>query len=202
MPANASLTTTIEVQGPEQITGIILAGGAGQRMGGEDKGWLSFHNKALIEHVITRFAPQVHRIIISCNRNIERYQQLGHQIVRDADATYQGPLAGIYAGLQLVSTEWAAVVPVDAPFLPEGLTQKLLACAITSRSNASCVLNGESIEPTFCLISRSVLTDLGEYLQQDKKRSVQGFLKTIRCAYCQFNDALAFKNLNRPEDLM
>jgi len=187
---------------PTQVTGIILAGGAGQRMGGIDKGWVRFRDEALVQHVIDRFAPQVHRIVISCNRNLEQYQQLGHQIVRDAQSDYQGPLAGICAALSCVETEWAAIVPVDAPFLALDLVDSLLRCAHAQHSDACCAVNDGALEPTFCVIRSHTITALQDYMARTQDRSVQGFLKSIGCAYCEFSDATAFKNLNRPEDLM
>lgn len=201
MQANETCTNSINENSPSRVTGIILAGGAGQRMGGADKGWLPFHNKALIEHVSERFRPQVERIIISCNRNMDRYRQLGYQIVMDAAANYQGPLAGICAGLQLVQTEWAAIVPVDAPFLPTNLVRALISSAQSDNADACYVRNNEKMEPTFCVLKKDRLGDLQLFIDRDSKQSVRTFLESVNAAHCQFHDAFAFKNLNTPADL-
>src|SRR5512134_30781 len=101
-----------------QITGLVLAGGRGERMGGADKGWVQYRGRPMIEWVVERFRPQVGQLLISANRNLERYAALAH-VVADSDSgatdAYAGPLAGVLAGLHCAQTDWIAIVPCDAP---------------------------------------------------------------------------------------
>ena len=61
------------------VTGIVLAGGQGSRMGGVDKGLQVFRGKPMVAHVIERLAPQVDEVIINANRNVEAYGGFGHR---------------------------------------------------------------------------------------------------------------------------
>ena len=100
------------------VTGIVLAGGQGRRMGGVDKGLQPLHGKPLIAHVLARLAPQVDRVVINANQNLEAYACFGHRVVPDAIGGFAGPLAGLHAGLGAIEHELAVTVPCDSPFLP------------------------------------------------------------------------------------
>ena len=115
------------------ITGCVLAGGQGSRMGGVDKGLQSFNGMALAEHGLQRLAPQVDRLLINANRNPQAYAALaekyGARVVADAQSDYPGPLAGFLAGLSACQTPWLLTVPCDTPLFPRDLAQRLLAAA-------------------------------------------------------------------------
>jgi len=102
------------------ITGIVLAGGRGRRMGGVDKGLVDFAGRPLVAHVIERFAPQVGAIVINANQNVERYAAFGAPVVRDAIGGFAGPLAGLHAGLSVFALTRRDVLPHLAAFLDGG----------------------------------------------------------------------------------
>ncbi|MCH2242904.1 MAG: NTP transferase domain-containing protein, partial [Aquabacterium sp.] len=116
-----------------QVTGLLLAGGRGLRMGGADKGLLEHHGRTLAEAVLQRLAPQVGTVLISANRNLERYRQLGArhgaQVISDTVPGHPGPLAGMLAGLQHGQADWLATAACDTPQLPPDLIARLLDAA-------------------------------------------------------------------------
>ena len=184
---------------PEQISGLVLSGGAGRRMGGRDKGWVEWQGRPLIEHVLERLRPQVTQVLISANRNHERYAALGATVVADAtsDETFPGPLAGIAAGLAHVRTEWLLVVPCDAPRLPRDLAERLA----DGRGAASAAVArvGQRSEPLFCLLARDLNAHAAAALHAGE-RSVAHWLAAIGAAPVAFPDATAFINVNTPDD--
>ena len=113
----------------DQITGLILAGGQGRRLGGVDKGLQLFAGQPLVQHALRRLAPQVGRVMISANRNLEAYRQMGVPVWPDPPELqgYQGPLAGVLAGLQACDTAYLVTIPCDCPRFPSDLVQRLSA---------------------------------------------------------------------------
>lgn len=109
----------------QNITAVILAGGKGSRLGGVDKGWVELRQVPLIQHVINRIQPQVAGIIISANRNIKRYTDLGFPVYEDETNNFFGPLAGILKALQQCKSDWLLTVAADSPFIPKNLAQHL-----------------------------------------------------------------------------
>ncbi len=166
------------------VTGIILAGGAGNRMGGKDKGWISFNQQPLITHVLSRLSPQVTRVIISANRELDRYKSLGALVVVDEEfrnknninPSFQGPISGIIAALRQVTTSHAVIVPVDAPLLPESLVKTLLEPLSMPESSVSpltLINDGERTQPLFGLYKQSLLRSLEEYYQAGNRRLME-----------------------------
>ena len=113
------------MQSEKGITGLILAGGRASRMAGEDKGLIELHGRPMIRWVLERFSPQVSQVLISANRNQERYAALGNPVVVDAVSDFSGPLAGLAAGLTSATTKWLASVPCDSPLVPPDLVKRL-----------------------------------------------------------------------------
>src|SRR3982751_4442728 len=107
------------------VTGVVLAGGQGSRMGGVDKGLQPFRGKPMAAHVLERLAPQVDEILINANRNAEAYAQFGHRVIADEVAGFAGPLAGFERGLAHASGALVVTVPCDSPFLPVDLVARL-----------------------------------------------------------------------------
>ena len=107
------------------VTGLILAGGKGSRMGGVDKGLQAFRGKRLVDHVYERLAPQVGGVIINANQNHDEYRSFGVRVVSDAIGGFAGPLAGLHAGLSISKRPFLASVPCDSPFLPTDLIERL-----------------------------------------------------------------------------
>jgi molybdopterin-guanine dinucleotide biosynthesis protein A len=187
------------------ITGLILAGGRAQRMGGMDKGLVPFMNKPLIEHAIARLAPQVGTILINANRNHDRYAQYGHAVIADQHPDFAGPLAGFAAGLEHCNTEYLLSVPCDSPVFPLNLSEQLLEEMISTQSDlvyASSVDTSGAIwtQPVFCLMRRSVQQSLQDFLAQEG-RKIDRWFETLPSSTVIFTDEAAFANTNTPEEL-
>lgn len=183
--------------GRPQITGLVLAGGRGARMGGVDKGWVDYDGEPLVRHALRRFAPQVGTVLISANRNLEAYRALG-DVVTDAAQDlalepFPGPLAGVLAGLQQAVTEWVAVVPCDAPALPLDLVERLAAAV--GDADVACPVAGDRRQPVFALMRRSSATSLRAFLQSGG-RAMQRWFETLRTVDVPFGPVDGFDNIN------
>jgi len=183
--------------GKEAVTGLILAGGEGRRLGGADKGLVDYRGRPLVAHAIERFAPQVATLMISANRNIERYRRLGYPVVTDACADRLGPLAGIAAGLRACETPWLAVCPCDGPQLPADLVGRLLAAVGDAPLAIAATPAGP--QPTFMLCRRELLPALDARISSGE-RGALAWCRSQGAVQVRFPDAAAFANLNRPED--
>lgn len=139
------------------LTGAILAGGAGRRMGGQDKGLLDFEGRPLIAWVIEALAPQVDEILIVANRHLEAYAAFGHRVVSDLRPDYPGPLAGFEAALTHAHTPWVLTCPTDVPGLPADYA--CLMSLAASGSPAVAVVDARW-QPVFSLLPRSALPSL------------------------------------------
>ena len=182
-----------------EVTGIILAGGRGSRMGGEDKGLLMLNGQPLYQHVLQRLQPQVATVCISANRNQTRYLQSGFPVITDSIPGYAGPLAGMLAALHSVKTSWALFVSCDTPFIPRHLAQQLWQ----HRGNASAVWvrNTDRDHPTMALIHQQAIQPLTAFLQRGD-RKLMLFLNEIDAKAVIFNDdPQCFTNINTPDDL-
>jgi len=189
-----------------QITGLILAGGQGSRLGGVDKGLQAFEGLPLAQHALQRLAPQVGRMMISANRNLEIYERMGVPVWADEPSSsgHEGPLAGFLAGLARCETPYLVTVPCDSPRMPLDLVQRLwqalqdeaadVAVAATRRG-------GEiKLEPVFCLMKRELQASLQSYMQSGQ-RKIERWTAGQRRAEVLFADAAAFANVNTPDEL-
>ena len=157
----------------KNVTGIILAGGQGRRMENRDKGWVNYRGKPMIKHVVERLSPQVCDVIISANRHLPEYRQLGYPVVSDLpgndDQPYQGPIAGILACLARVSTDYAVVVPCDAPLLRHDLVSMLMDYREPDSRLVLFHVNGR-LQPLFGLYHRSVTADLRAFFAAGERK--------------------------------
>lgn len=185
---------------PVQITGLVLAGGQGSRLGGLDKGLVEWRGRPLVANAIERLAPQVDHVLISANRNRERYEAFGHPVIADSLAGYAGPLAGLQAGLAACTTPLLVTVPCDAPLLPVDLVAQLLAALETEGANVAVAATGGKFQPTFLLCRRLLLPALDAWLAGGN-RKVANWLREMKAAVVPFADEAAFANFNTPEDL-
>jgi molybdopterin-guanine dinucleotide biosynthesis protein A len=168
-------------------------------MGGQDKGWVTWQGRPLVQHVLDRLLPQVDTVIISANRNLERYRGLGYPVVADDHAghgEFAGPLAGMLAGLERADTPWVVCVPCDAPALPTDLVARLLASAGsgTAKVPALAVSAGHR-QPVFCLLPRTIAPQLAQALSAGEHRPTV-FLENAGAREVPFDDASAFANIN------
>lgn len=185
------------------ITGLILAGGQGARIGGADKGLVELHGLPLVEHVLGRLAPQVSSVMISATRNLDRYRQLVPRVVSDAVPSgerHAGPLAGIHSGLTHAPTAWVAVVPCDVPQLPRTLVARL-ADAVNDRGVAATFVRVDGRQQSvFCLLATSLAAHLHRHIELGG-RAVHGWLGEIGATAVDFDDSLAFRNVNTVDEL-
>ena len=185
-----------------RVTGLVLAGGRGTRMGSRDKGLQAFAGEPLVAHAIRRLGAQVGPLVVSA-RSLERYAAFGWPVVADLTADQAGPLAGIQAGLAVCETAYLVVVPCDAPFFPLDLVERLAAALDDARDDPLDAVFAKTVartHPVFCLMRRPVAAALDRHLAAGG-RSVTGWLHTLRVAAVSFADEAAFRNLNTLEDL-
>lgn len=183
----------------DSITGLILAGGKGRRMGGADKGLVPFAGRPLVAHVADRLAPQVGTLLVSANRNAEAYARLGWPVIADRLPDHPGPLAGLHAGLWACATPWLAVAPCDAPLLPLDLVARLAAAVGTDAATAAPFAGGR-LQPAFLLCHRDCLGALAAFLARGERR-LEAWLREQKVVAVPFDDAPAFANLNTPAEL-
>lgn len=190
--------------GYEMITGLILAGGRGSRMGEVDKGLQVFSGRPMIEHVIERLRPQVADLVINANRNLEIYESYSFPVYSDAISGFAGPLAGMHAGLQACKTSFMATAPCDSPFLPRDLIARLHARLIEASADLAVAATGcgesRQVQPVFCLMRSSVLPHLTAFLETGG-RKVDAWYKTLRVVEVDFEDDSAFRNINTRAEL-
>ncbi len=183
------------------VTGLILAGGKGSRMGGVDKGLQAFRGRRLVDHVYERFAPQVGGVIINANQNHEEYKTFGVRVVSDAIGGYAGPLAGLFAGLSISKRPFLASVPCDSPFLPADLIERLYQRIDETGAELAVAKTGEQPHPVFSLVRRGVLDHLADFLKGGG-RKIDAWYATLNVVEVAFDDEPeAFSNINTREEL-
>lgn len=183
------------------ITGIVLAGGQGRRMGSVDKGLVELDGRALVAHVIDRLGPQVAALVINANQNRDRYAAFGHAVVADAIGGFAGPLAGLHAGLSAATTPYVVTSPCDSPFLPHDLVERLAAAFEQTPLDLAVARTFDQPHPVFSLVKRSVLPHLEAFLRAGG-RKIDAWYRTLRVAEVSFDDeADAFRNINTAAEL-
>lgn len=194
------------------ITGCVLAGGRGTRMGGVDKGLQLFHGQPLALLALQRLAPQVDALLVNANRNTGRYAELVHafgaQVCADALPDYPGPLAGFLAGLEQCRTEWLLCVPCDTPLFPADLTAQMLGKASETQADIVVAQGWDSektplqpelrAQPVFCLLRAALKPSLRDFIT-DGGRKIDAWTGQHRSALARFDrpqDLHAFANAN------
>lgn len=181
------------------VTAVILAGGRGSRMGGQDKGLIIWQHQPLYLHVLQRLRLQVNTVWVNANRNFATYQKSGIPIIADTIADFPGPLAGMLAALQCVETDWVVFSPCDTPRLPENLLTHLWRNKGDARAVWAC--SEERDHPAMALLHRSLANELQLYLNQGERRLLV-FLQRVGGHSVLFSNAgSAFNNFNSPTDL-
>jgi molybdenum cofactor guanylyltransferase len=183
------------------ITGIVLAGGQGRRMGSVDKGFVDLDGRPLVAHVIERLAPQVATLVINANRNAGRYAVFGYAVVADAIGGFAGPLAGLHAGLAAATTPFVATSPCDSPFLPADLVARLSGAFDAQPIDIAVARTFAQPHPVFALARRSLLPHLAQFLGAGG-RKIDAWYASLPIAEVAFDDeADAFRNINTPAEL-
>ena len=190
---------------PAQITGLILAGGRAQRMGGIDKGLIPFHDKPLIEFAISRLKSQVGSILINANRNITKYASYDYPVIVDETPDFSGPLAGFSAGLKVCNTPYLLTTPCDSPLLPINLGSRLATEMEHGDFQLVYASSKEAdgkiwAQPVFCLMHVNLQESLNAFLQKGDLK-IDRWFREVRSSTVVFDDTQAFANVNTPEEL-
>ncbi|HTQ01315.1 MAG TPA: molybdenum cofactor guanylyltransferase MobA [Casimicrobiaceae bacterium] len=184
-----------------EVTGLVLAGGMGRRMGGIDKGLVPLDGKPMIAHVLARLAPQVSAVIVNANQNQGRYEAFGYPVVPDEVGGFAGPLAGLHAGLARAATPFVATSPCDSPFLPLDLVARLGEGLERAGAQLAVAYTFEQPHPVFALVDRAVLPHLAAFLAEGG-RKIDAWYATLAVAPVHFDDCeTAFRNINTKDEL-
>ena len=187
--------------GIAEITGIVLAGGMGRRMGGIDKGLVELDGRPMVAHVLARLAPQVGAVLINANQNGNRYAQFGYPVIADAVGGFAGPLAGLHAGMSEAKTPLVVTVPCDSPFLPLDLVARLATAIARDDAQLAVAQTLGQPHPVFALVRRDVLPHLASFLRGGG-RKIDAWYASLRVALVPFDDvADAFRNINTAAEL-
>jgi molybdopterin-guanine dinucleotide biosynthesis protein A len=180
------------------VSGIVLAGGLGRRMGGVDKGLQPLRGRPMVARVIERLAPQVEEIIINANQNLDAYRAFG-TVVSDEISGFAGPLAGLHAGMKAARNDLVVTVPCDSPFLPSDLVSRLENSL--KENDLAVAKTGDQAHPVFALVRRRCLQNLEKFLAGGGRKidAWYGALKHVEVAFD--DEADAFRNINTREEL-
>jgi molybdopterin-guanine dinucleotide biosynthesis protein A len=188
----------------DDITGLILAGGRGSRMGGVDKGLQTWQGMSLAMHALLRLSPQVGPVMVNANRNLAAYESLGVPVWPDTLPDFAGPLAGWLVGLERCETRYLATVPCDTPNFPADLVERLAEALQREGAEIAMAAAPEDgklrTQPVFCLLDSGLMESLMRFLQ-DGGRKIDRWTAQQRCVTVEFPDAVAFFNANTAEEL-
>lgn len=186
----------------QAITGVILAGGLGRRMGSNiDKGLQELRGQPMVHWVAERLAPQVDELLINANQNSERYAAFGYRVVPDQIPDFAGPLAGLHAALSAATHPLVATAPCDSPFLPDDLISRLFSALTAAKADLAVAHTFDQAHPVFCLCRRAVLPHLTAFLESGG-RKIDRWYSTLKVVEVPFDDkAEAFENINTQDEL-
>ena len=186
------------------ITGLVLAGGRGSRMGGVDKGLQAYLGMPLAMHALLRLSPQVGEVMINANRNLAAYESMGAPVWPDVLPDYPGPLAGFLTGLERCATPYLATVPCDSPHFPEDLVARLAERLDADDAEIAIAATREDgelrLQPVFCLMRATVMESLAGFTKSGQ-RKIDAWTATLRQSAVEFDDAAAFVNANTLAEL-
>ncbi|HXD42668.1 MAG TPA: molybdenum cofactor guanylyltransferase MobA [Ramlibacter sp.] len=191
------------------ITGVILAGGRGSRMGGVDKGLQNFNGMPMALHALMRLGPQVGEVMINANRNLGAYEAFGVAVWPDVLPDYAGPLAGFLTGLERCETRWLVTVPCDTPLFPLDLVARLAKAALESEAEIAMATAREQdgklhTQPVFCLLRVELLESLVRFTHGGGRKTDAwtGLHKTVLVPFdTPLDDPRAFFNANTLAEL-
>ena len=186
------------------ITGLVLAGGRGSRMGGVDKGLQNHRGMPMALHALMRLSPQVGEAMVNTNRNLSAYESMGVPVWPDSLHDYAGPLAGFLVGLEHCETPYLVTVPCDSPLFPEDLVHNLAQALHTQDADIAMAATLDAgvlrAQPVFCLMKTELLESLVRFTQGGQ-RKIDSWTAQHRCVLVPFDDPGAFANANTPGEL-
>jgi len=184
------------------ITGVILAGGQALRLGGRDKGLLPFGGRPLVEWVIAALAPQVGSLLISANRNLERYAGYGLPVVADLDPDFQGPLAGFRSAMNAARTPWILTLPCDGPYPAPDLAARLAQARYVQDGDLAVATDGQRMQPVHALLPVALAADLDGYLASGERKITRWYARH-RVALADLHDRPeCFLNINTADEAL
>jgi len=195
---------------PALITGVVLAGGRGARMGGVDKGLQHFHGVPLALHALRRLQPQVGTCMINANRHLDTYRQFGVPVQPDMLPDHAGPLAGFATALGRCHTPWLVTVPCDSPLFPTDLVARLAAALVREQADIAMASAPEidadrstpvwRAQPVFCLLPVRLRPSLDAFIASGR-RKIDAWTAQHRTIVVPFDDPRAFANTNTLDQL-
>ena len=198
---------------PQDITGLILAGGRGSRMGGVDKGLQNFNGIPLALHTLMRLGPQVESVMVNANRNLSAYESFGAAVWPDASADFAGPLSGFLVGLERAETPYVLTVPCDTPRLPLDLAKRLAEALVREDADIAMAAAPETddqgqtqvrTQPVFCLMKIELSESLVKFTHAGG-RKIDAWTAQHKTVIVPFDapgdDPLAFANVNTLTEL-
>jgi molybdopterin-guanine dinucleotide biosynthesis protein A len=188
------------MNGQNTVSGIVLAGGMGRRMQQQDKGLVLFKHQPLVSYAIAALSPLVDELLISANRNQERYRQFGYQVISDDNGNFDGPLAGILAAMQHARHATLLIMPCDSPLIGSQHLQRLLD-QLGDDTEIAAAFDGQRLHPVVAAIKTNLRGDLQAYLQRGERRLEQWF-NSRRLLKVDFSDVPeVFANINTLQHL-
>jgi len=188
------------MNGRNTVSGVVLAGGMGRRVLGQDKGLLEFNHRPLVTYALDAMAPLVDDLLISANRNLDRYREFGYPVITDASGDFYGPLAGILAAMRAAKHTVLLVMPCDSPFITTPHLLRLLA-ALSDGFDIALADDGKRLHPVFAALHTRLQEDLDAYLRRGERR-LQGWMLSQHTINVDFSDTPEiFANINTPEML-
>jgi molybdopterin-guanine dinucleotide biosynthesis protein A len=198
---------------PNLVTGLVLTGGRGSRMDGQDKGLQSLHGKPMALRVLQQLQNQCGQVMVNANRNLPDYQAFGAPVWPDTVADHAGPLAGFLVGLEHCQTPYLQTAPCDVPCFPSDLVQRLGQALLQTRSDMAIATHTEvdpqgllfeRRHPVFCLMRSSLRDSLSGFINAGG-RKIEAWCALHRCAHVHFGvstpDVPHFVNVNTPQEL-
>jgi len=182
------------------ITAVILAGGQGRRMGGQDKGLLNFNGRLMIEILIEALQNQQLDIVINANRNQSTYLSYGYPVVSDELTNFQGPLAGFACAMAVVKTPYILTLPCDSPLLADNFVERFIETHNREKAPVCVAHDGERLQPVYALIDTALLDDLKGFLQSGERKIDRWYAQHDYAPVDFSGEATMFENINTPED--
>ncbi len=185
----------------EPVTALILAGGRATRMGGRDKGLLTLNGRNFVNLLAEQLSPQVDAIRINANRNLADYEATGYPVIRDELEDYQGPLAGMLAGLRTIGEGWLLTVPCDGPFVARDYAKRMVSAAGDAGHKLAVASDGGRLQPVYALIHLSLADSLENFLSSGDRKIDRWYAEHDFSTVSFADAAEMFTNVNTPDDL-
>ena len=170
-------------------------------MGGLDKGLVTLDGNPMVSYVCERLGRQCNRLVINANRNHSTYEALGYPVIQDELVDYQGPLAGMLAGLASLETEWMITCPTDGPFVASDYVARMLEGVTEQKAQAALAYAENRLQPVYALLHHSLKESLESYLET-QQRKIDSYFATLKCVHVDFSSCTQmFFNVNSADDL-